>query len=149
MAKIDGIGASGAGPLYDLERAEGPEQMDVMALAASVADLDLVQVETFERLLGLGEIPPQPGHLDPPPAGGPSLASISGPQARGLLRHASESCRLQADQVRSLLGQQPDRPEVQGLQTRLGYIGGMLQKVDEIIRGQDDILTKVVTEQKS
>ena len=149
MAKIDGMGASGAGPLYDLERAEGPEQMDVMALAASVADLDLVQVETFERLLGLKEIPPQPGALDPPPAGESSLATISGPQARGLLRHLSENCRLQADQVRPLLGQQPDRPEVQGLQTRLGYISGMLQKVDETIRDQDGILAKLVAEQKS
>ena len=149
MVNIQRTDASSAGPVYDLTRSEGLEQLDSLAPKMDVAALEMEPVVGFEELLGLLDVPAQAGSLGAPPLTESSLSAQSGPQVRGQLRKLVLNCEFNTNQLLQVPVLQSERPEAQAVKNRLGFVDSMVQLLDGALRTQDDILGKIAVDHKS
>ena len=149
MVEIKRTDLSAAGPVYDLARSEGLEQLDALAQVQDQAAAEIQPAIGFEQLLGLLEAPVQAGALSPPPLTENSLSAQSGPLVRGQLRKIVLNNELTARQLLEASPLQGERPEAQALKNRLGFVDSMTQLLDGVLKTQDTILGRIAVDHKS
>jgi hypothetical protein len=149
MVNIQRTDPSAAGPIYDLTRSEGVEQLDALAPPVEPSALDLEQLTAFEEMLGLREVPAQAGALAAPPLTGDSLSTQTGPQIRGQMRKMVLNCEVNVRQLAETQSLQSERPEAQAVRNRLGFVESMMGLLDGMLRTQDDILGRIASDHKS
>jgi len=149
MTNIERPDAAGIGPVYDLDRSETLDQLDALAGPAAAVTAELAEIQAFEKLLGLREIAPHAAALSPPAPTDQSLGTQSGTQVRGALRKMAVNLEFNIQQLRSLPAMQGDRPDVQSVHNRLGYVDRLVGHLDTVLANQDSILGRLASEQKT
>ncbi len=149
MVEIKRTDLSGAGPVYDLTPAGELEKLDEMAPQAAVSETELAEIEAFEQMLGLRDVPAQEASLKPPPQAENPLVSQSGAQIRGTFRKLVINFRFNEEQVKQTEVMQQDRPEVQSVLKRMGHVEAMVDQLDGILHDQDEILGRMASEHKA
>ncbi len=68
---------------------------------------------------------------------------------RGALRKMAVNMEFNVRQLRSLPAMQGDRPDVQSVNNRLGYVDRLVGHLDAVLANQDSILGRLASEQKT